>query len=295
VCWGFNNVRIREVDEWKATFITNWGLFEPLVMYFGMCNALVTFQQMIDILFQKVLMSGRVFVYVDDVLIAGDDLEELCYWTCEVLMIMRESHLSCKPVKCQFEQWSIKYLGMIIGYGQTTINPKKAEAIAEWPTPRNLKDVQSFLGTCNFWQKFIRGFSMITHPLHDLVKKGIPFEWTEEHQVAFTALKHVITMALVLHIPWEDLLYLVETDASGVALGTVLSQQHEGSWHLVDFHSWSLTLAEWNYPAHDSELLAIIDSLKVWRYLLEGSKYDIVICTNNMALKYFMTSHLLSC
>jgi hypothetical protein len=130
--------------------------------------------------------------------------------------------------------------------------------------PQNLKDVQSFLGTCNFWWKFVRGFSMITHPLHDLVKKGIPFEWTEERQAAFSTLKHMITTAPVLRIPQEDLPYLVETDASGVALGTVLLQQHEGSWHLVDFHSWSLTLAERNYPAHDSELLVIIDSLKVW-------------------------------
>jgi hypothetical protein len=159
---------------------------------------------------------------------------------------------------------------------------------------QNLKDVQSFLGMCNFWQKFIRGFSMIMHPLHDLVKKIIPFEWTEECQVAFDALKHVITMAPVLCIPQEDLPYLVEMDTSGVALGMVLSQQHEGSWHLVDFHSRSLTLAERNYPAHDSELLVIINSLKVWQHLLEGSNYDVVICTDNMALKYFMSSHLLS-
>jgi hypothetical protein len=230
-------------------FITKWGFFKPLVMYFGMCNAPATFQQMMDILFQKVLTSGRVFIYVDNVLIASNDLEELCYWMHEVLTIMRESRLLCKPIKCQFEQWSIKYLGTIIGYGQTAINPKKAEVIAEWPTPWNLKDMQLFLGTCNFWWKFIRGFSMIMHPLHDLVKKGIPFEWTEECQAVFSTLKHMITTAPVLCIPQEDLLYLVETDASGVALGTVLSQQHEGSWHPVDFHSWSLTLAEWNYPA----------------------------------------------
>jgi hypothetical protein len=119
-------------------------------MYFGMCNALAMFQRMMDVLFWKVLTSGRVFIYIDDVLITSDDLGELRYWTHEVLMIMRESCLSCKPVKCQFEQQSVKYLGTIIGYGQTTINPKKAEVIAEWPTPQNLKDVQSFLGTCNF-------------------------------------------------------------------------------------------------------------------------------------------------
>jgi hypothetical protein len=87
----------------------------------------------------------------------------------------------------------------------------------EWPVPKMLKQVQSFLGTCNFWQKFIHGFSLITCPLHDLVKKDILFEWTEEHQQAFDTLKHTITTAPVLKTPQEDLPYLVETDASGIA------------------------------------------------------------------------------
>jgi hypothetical protein len=232
-------------------------------MYFSMCNALASFQRMMDVCFQELLTSGCVFVYVDDVLITGDDLEELRFWTCKVLMVMRANRLSCKPFKCQFEQRMVQYLRTIVGHGQTAINPRKAAAIVEWPVPETLKQVQSFLGTCNFWQKFIRGFSSITRPLHDLVRKDIPFEWTEERQQAFDALRHAITMAPVLKTPQEDLPYLVETDASGVALGAVLSQQHKGEWHPVDFHSRSLKLAEQNYPAHNSELLAIVDSLKV--------------------------------
>jgi hypothetical protein len=139
VRWGFNNIQIRKGDEWKATFITNRGLFEPQVMYFGMCNAPASFQRMMDILFTKVLTMGNVFVYVDEVLVTGDDLEELRYWTCEVLEIMRASRLSCKPVKCQFEQRIVQYLGTIIGHGQTAINPKKAATIMEWPFPETLK------------------------------------------------------------------------------------------------------------------------------------------------------------
>jgi hypothetical protein len=114
VHWGFNNVRIREGDEWKAMFITNWGLFEPLVMYFSMCNALATLQRMMDVLFQKVLMSGRVFVYVDDVLIAGDDLEELRHWTREVLMIMRESRLSCNPSSASSSNGPVTLLNQLL-------------------------------------------------------------------------------------------------------------------------------------------------------------------------------------
>jgi hypothetical protein len=235
-------------------------------MYFGMCNALASFQRMMDILFAKVLTTGNVFVYVDDVLVARDNLEELHYWTHEVLEIMRASRLSCKPVKCQFEQRMVQYLRTIIGHGQTAINPKKAAAIMEWLVPETLKQLQSFLGTCNFWQKFIRGFSMIMQPLHDLVKKTIPFEWTEERQQAFDALKHAITSAPVLKTPREDLPYLVETDASGVALGAVLSQQHDGHWHPVDFHSCSLKPAEQNYPAHNAELSTLLKfGITYWR------------------------------
>jgi hypothetical protein len=207
---------------------------------------------------------------------------------------MRTNRLLCKPVKCQFEQRSVTYLRTIIGQGQTAINPKKAAAIAEWPTPMSLKEVQSFLGTCNFWQKFIQGFSVITCPLHDLIKKDTPSEWTAEHQQAFYALKYVIAMAPVLKTPCEDLPYLMEMDTSGVALGTVLSQQHDGSWYPVDFHSRSLTPAERNYPTHDTELLAIVNSFKVWCHFLEGMKHDIIVRTDNLALKYFMSSHLLS-
>jgi hypothetical protein len=135
---------------------------------------------------------------------------------------------------------------------------------------------------------------MITWPLHNLVKKTIPFEWTEEYQQAFDALKHIITSAPILKTLREDLPYLVETDTSGVALGAVLSQQHDGHWHPINFHSCSHKPAEQNYPAHDAELLAIIDSLKVWYHLLEGVKHDTIIYMDNMVLKYFMSSHLLS-
>jgi hypothetical protein len=103
--------------------------------------------------------------------------------------------------------------------------------------PENLKEVQSFLSTCNIWQIFIYGFSTIMHPLHGLVKKDTPFAWTEKCQAAFNTLKHTITTTPALKTLREDLPYLLDMDISGIALGTVLSQQHDGNWHPVDFHS----------------------------------------------------------
>jgi hypothetical protein len=185
-------------------------------------------------------------------------------------------------------------LGTYLTLGQIVVNPAKVTAISEWPVPQKLKDVESFLSTINFWWKFIKDFSMIAHLLHELKKKDVPVEWTEACQDAFDALKRALATAPILKIPWENLPYLLETDASGFALGAVLSQCHDGKWYPIDFHSWSLIPAEQNYPTHDQELLVIINSFKKWKHLLEGAKHDVLIRTDNMALKYFMMSHSLS-
>jgi transposase InsO family protein len=185
-------------------------------------------------------------------------------------------------------------LGTIITAGQLSINPAKITAITDWPIPQKLRDVESFLGTMNFWRKFIKDFSTIARPLHELKKKNVPFVWTNNCQHAFATLKSAITSAPVLKTPNQDLPYLLETDASGFALGAVLSQPHDSKWHPIGYHSRTLSAAERNYPTHDLELLAIIDALKIWRHLLEGAKHNTLIRTDNLALKYFMSSRLLS-
>jgi hypothetical protein len=124
---------------------------------------------MINQRFKIVLESGCVFIYMDDIIILGDTLEELCLWTRKVLEIMRREKLSCKPVKCQFEKKTVKYLGTVISHGQIAVNPNKVKVISDWPVPRKLRDVQSFLGTMNFWRKFIPKFSHIARPLHNLL------------------------------------------------------------------------------------------------------------------------------
>ncbi len=187
--------------------------------------------------FKDVLSSGCVFIYADDCFICGDTIEELEYWTRKVLDIIRLHRLSCKPVKCQFEKTEVKFLGTMISAGQLAINPSKISAISDWPIPRKLKDLESFLGTCNFWRKFIKGFSDIARPLNSLRQKDVPFIWSSKCQVAFDALKSAITSAPVLKTPQQDLPYLLETDASGFAIGAVLSQPHDNKWHPVGFYS----------------------------------------------------------
>ena len=292
--WGFNNIRIKEGDKWKAAFITNRGLYEPTIMFFGLCNAPPSFQRMMDIRFREHLNSGCVFIYMDDLIILGDTPEELDYWTRRVLLTMRETGLSCKPVKCQFKKETVKYLGTIISAGQIAISPAKAQSISDWPTPTKVRDVQSFLGAMNFWHKFIPGFSSIARPLHNLTHKDTKFEWTLECQTTFDTLKSRISSEPILKHPLHDKPFILETDASGFATGAVLMQEHEGNLHPVEFYSHSLDQAQRNYSTPDQELLAIILALTNWRHLLEGARHPIHIRTDNQALKYFVTNRTLS-
>ena len=292
--WGFNNIWIKEGDEWKAAFITNHGLYEPTVMFFGLCNAPPSFQHMMDIRFHKHLNSGCVFIYMDDLIILGDTHEELDYWTRHVLLTMRETGLYCKPIKCQFKKETVKYLGMLISAGQIAVSPAKAQSILDWPIPTKVRDVQSFLGAMNFWRKFICGFSAIARPLHNLTRKDTVFNWTPECQLAFDTLKSKLASEPVLKHPLHDKPFILETDASGFATGAVLMQDHERNLHPVEFYSHSLDQAQRNYPTPNQELLAIILALTHWRHLLEGARHPIRICTDNQALKYFMTNRTLS-
>jgi hypothetical protein len=155
VQWGFNNVRIREGDEWKAAFHTNQGLFELLVMYFGLTNSPATFQTMMNDIFQDLILSGDVMVYLDNILIAHSDLAHHRKIVREVLCRVREHHLFLRLEKCEFEKSTIEYLGVIISHNHVKMDPIKVASVAAWPTPENKKDVQQFLGFTNFYRRFI--------------------------------------------------------------------------------------------------------------------------------------------
>jgi hypothetical protein len=159
VRWGYNNVRIQEGDKWKATFHTNRGLFGPLVMYFGLTNSPATFQTMMNKIFQDLITEGVVSIYLDDILIFTNSLEEHRQITHLILDRMREHKLYLWLEKCKFEETKIKYLGVIILHNKVEMDPVKIARVADWPMPSNKKEVQSFVGFINFYRHFIPGFS----------------------------------------------------------------------------------------------------------------------------------------
>lgn len=147
---GYNNIRIKEGDESKAAFVTEEGLFEPLVMGFGLCNAPATFQRMMNEIFYDLLGKG-VEIYLDDIMIYTETREEHIRIIREVLKRLRQNDLFLKPEKCFFLKKEVEYLGFRVSHNQIIMDQEKVKAIQDWPIPKNIKGMQSFLGFANFY------------------------------------------------------------------------------------------------------------------------------------------------
>jgi hypothetical protein len=223
VCWGYNNVCIREGNEWKAAFRTNRGLFEPIVMYFGLTNSPATFQTTMNEIFQDLITEGIVSVYLDDILIFTNSLEH-CWITCLILDHMHKHKLYLQPEKWKFEKTKIEYLSVIISHNKVEMDPVKITGVADWLTPSNKKEVQSFVSFVNFYQCFIPGFSHHACTLFDLTMKDVRFIWGLPQEDSFMKLKELVTLAPVLVLPDDDLPFRLEADGSSIATGAVLSQ-----------------------------------------------------------------------
>jgi hypothetical protein len=295
VRWGYNNVQIRKEDQWKAAFKTNRGLFEPTVMFFGMCNSPATFQAMMDSIFSDMVERNEVLVYMDDILIFAKTQEELDRLTREVLKRLRDNDLFLKPKKCEFNKTEMEYLGLIVEEGRLRMDPTKLSGISDWPTPKTVKDVRSFLGFGNFYRKFIRGFADLARPLNELLKKNIKFEWTDEHQTTFDTLKKRFTEEPVLMMPDHSKPFQIECDASKYATGAVLTQlDSNGDRHPISFISRTLSPTERNYEIYDRELLAIIRALEEWRHYIQGSGHETEVLSDHKNLTYFRKAQRLN-
>src|SRR5829696_7248203 len=182
--WGYNQVWIHQDDIEKTAFRTRYGHYQYKVMPFGLTNAPATFQSLVqDIL--RPHLDDFVIVYIDDILIYSKNEEDHAQHVRKVLELLRQNRMYGKITKCEFFKEAVEYLGHIISSQGIATDPKKVEAVQKWPVPANLKDVQSFLGLCNYYCQFIQDYSKIAAPLTDLTHKDMPFNWTIITQEAF--------------------------------------------------------------------------------------------------------------
>ena len=293
--WGYNNIRIKEGDEWKATFTTPFGLYKPLVMFFGQCNSPPTFQAFMDSTFGDMIAEGWLIIYMDDVLVFVETLEECQERTRRVLDRMKEEDLHLKLAKCAFDQTEVEYLGLVVRNGEILMDPTKLKAVEQWEPPKSVKAVRSFIGFCNFYRKFIPHFSAIARPLINLTKKGIPFNWGKEQDEAFIKLKETFLSTLVIRMPDTTKLFFVMTDASLTTSGGILMQKDtNGDLHPCAYHSATFSPTERNYDIYDRELLTVIQALKEWRHYLTGTEHPVTVITDHKNLGYFKQPQNLS-
>jgi len=283
--WGYNNVRIREGDKWKAAFTIHIRAYEPTVMYFGLTNSPATFQVMMNDLFRDLINQGDTATFIDDILVATDTEEEHNELVEEVLKRLEENDLFVKPEKCKWKVREVEFLGVVIGPKGVEMQREKVKGVLNWPAPRNVKEVQKFLGLANYYRRFIKDFARIAALLHVLVRKEQKWKWKKEQEEVFENLKAGFTTEPVLAIPDIDKEMRVEADASDYVTGGVLSTKCEdGKWRPVVFISKSLNTTERNYKIHDKEMLAVIRCLEAWRHYLEEAKLEFEIWTDHKNL-----------
>ena len=284
---GYYLIRIKEGDEWKTAFRTQYGQFEYKVMPFGLCNAPATFQGMMNEVLREFLDQG-VVVYLDDVLIYSKDRESHVKLVRQVLSRLAQYNLAVAGHKSQFHVPETEFLGFIVNGKGIHVSNETTKSVREWAVPKNLRGVRGFIGFANFYRRFIKNFSAIARPLTDLTKKDRSWRWGPEEQNAFDKLIQAFTTPPILkHFdPTKEI--IIETDASNFAIGCILSQKWGETLHPVAFFSRKMEKAEKNYEIHDKELLAIVTAFKIWHHHCHGSPYPIRVLTDHNNLKYFM-------
>jgi hypothetical protein len=291
---AFNRLRIADGEEWLTAFRTRCGLFEYLVMPFGLANAPSTFQHFVNDVLRPYL---DIFctAYLDDILIYSENLHEHREHVRSVLNALKEAGLQLDIDKCEFHKTEVVYLGYVIGTDGVQMDPKKVQTIVDWEYPTNVKDVRAFLGFANFYRRFINDFSGLTTPLIALTKKDAKFAFDDPCQKAFDDLKRAFTTAPILQHFDPDLPIVVEADASDYVTAGILSQRDtEGTLRPVAYFSKRMNPAENNYEIYDKELLAIVRCFEQWRPELEGATFPIDVLSDHKNLQYFATTKQLS-
>ena len=196
--------------------------------------------------------------------------------------------------KCEFDVTETTFLGYVISKEGMKMDKDKVMAILDWPIPSNVKEVQSFIGLCNYYRIFIKDFAKIANPLHKLTRKNVPFNWGPEQQKAFDKIKELFTFAPILRHSDSNKPFIVETYASNFAVGAILSQEFDGQLHPIAYISTSLTKSQKNYQIYDKELLAIKVALEEWRHYLEGARHQFIIYTDHKNLTFLRKLEMLS-
>ena len=257
-------------------------------MPFGLTNVPAGFQHFLNTIFAD-LLDVFVIIYLNDILILSLNEEDHVKHVSKVLHRLWKHNLFAKGEKCVFHTDSIEYLSHIIGLGGLRMDLGKVKIIQDWPKPKKVKDIQSFLGFANFYRCYIHNYSDIVVPLTHLTWKDTLWDFSDKCCLSFSLLKNAFTMALALTHWRPDLPIIVETDASDYALVAILSiQEANGDIHPIAFHSMTFSAMKLNYDVHNKELLAIFDAFKYGGIILKVLLFLLMLLLTTRILNIFL-------
>lgn len=284
---GFHQIRIAPEDIEKTAFKTKYGHFEFLVMPMGLRNAPATFQALMNSIFRDCI-DDFVVIYLDDILIFSASKEEHLKHLRIILTRLKEHQLYVGSNKFELMTEETEFLGLMVGRNGITIGEDRKKLVKEWPIPKTITELRSFLGLAQFFRRFIRNFSHKAAPLTNLTRKnGSIRQWNTECHEAFNALKKSLVSAPIMQAPDWSKSFRCHIDASQLAVGGTLPQSNGDDEHVISYFSKRLSPAEENYSANDRELLGLVYFLQRFRCYLEGSAFEVL--TDNQVLNYFFS------
>lgn len=283
---GFYQVLTEKSSREKTAFATQTGLYEFNVMPMGLTNAPASFQRLVSHMLRP-LQWKHCLPYLDDCIIFSATFSDHLSHLRSVFQVIRDAGLKLKPSKCTFAELSVEFLGHIVSGDGIRPDPRKIAVVANWPAPRNVRELRSFLGLASYYRRFIHNFSMIAKPLNALLKQSTSWSWGAEQEAAFQSLVARLCSQPVLAFPDHSQPFLLSTDASGSGIGAILKQKDaEDREHVIAYASRSLTPAETRYTVTELECLACVYGINQFRQFLFGKHFYII--TDHCALCFLM-------
>ena len=282
-----HTIRLNPDDVPKTAFTTPHGLYEYLVLPFGLSNAPSTFQSVINGILGNELRQCCL-VYMDDIVVFSKTPEEHLQHLNDVLAKLQQAKLYAKLSKCRFALSSIKFCGHVVDQHGIMPDPDKVKCVLDWPTPIDVHQVRQFVGLAQYFRKFIQAFPVMIAPLTALFKKGAEFNWSVACDNAFRQVKRSLTTVSCLKLPDPDEPFTMITDASGIGIGAILIQ----GGRPVAFEGRKLTDTEKKWSATEQEMLGVVYHLEKWRCYLDGVHFTVV--TDHQPNTWFASQKSLS-
>lgn len=276
---AFWQIPLDEASKEKTAFsIIGRGHYQFNVVPFGLCNAAQTQQRLVDSIFGP-KYEPHIFSYLDDILICSPTFEHHIELLKTVQKLLKEAGLTINLEKCNFFKTTLKYLGFIVGNNSLATDPAKVESMTNYPRPQTSTEVKRFIGMCSWYRRFIKDFSSLVNPLNALLKgkkKKQTISWNDDAEAAFLAIKQKLVSAPVLSQPDFSQKFFVQSDASDVGIGGMLTQFIDGEEKVIAYASRSLSKAERNYSVTERECLAVIFCIEKFRPWIEGTPFTVI-------------------